>query len=269
MKIFDFNIHLPVLGPGTVNAAISNERELDVDDVLNAIGFYQNELACLDGYNFMLFNESLLNESNRIPEILCSFGEKLGLLTLLFDFRRDDYLDQVDLAYDSGIRGIKFHSYVQQIEESCFSRIVDICNRASSKGMIISLDASYGSTKMYKYDNLKLVCAVADQVNNTPILVLHSGGNRVLEAMLIAAEKQNVFLETSFSLSYYKGSSVENDIAFAYKKIGVERVLYGSDFPYVSIQESINVHHQFLEKHSFSTNDIEKIMFKNAQSLVM
>jgi predicted TIM-barrel fold metal-dependent hydrolase len=122
---------------------------------------------------------------------------------------------------------------------------------------------------MYKYDNLKLVCAVADQVNNTPILVLHSGGNRVLEAMLIAAEKQNVFLETSFSLSYYKGSSVENDIAFAYKKIGVERVLYGSDFPYVSIQESINVHHQFLEKHSFSTNDIEKIMFKNAQSLVM
>ena len=268
MKIFDFNIHLPILDEHSVDSMIANERELGIDGVLNGLNYHRGKLIRLDGYNIMLFNESLLIEADRILEITAILGSKNSLLTLLFDFRADNCLELVDLAYDSGIRSIKFHSYVQNIADSDFNKIVEVAMRASSKEMLVCVDASYGSIKMYKYDNLKLVCAIAEKVTKTPIIVLHSGGARVFDAMLIADERKNIFLETSFSLTYYKGSSIELDLAFAYKKIGADRLLYGSDFPYIDLDSSIENHLVFFEKHQFSSQDIEAVMYSNRHRLI-
>ncbi len=267
MKIFDFNIHLPILNAESVDLKVGNERELDVDGVLGAFEYYKNEMSHLNGGNLMLFNEQLLEESKRVPEISKGF-EKPSMLSLLFDFRQDDYLGQVSLAHDSGIRALKFHSYVQKIDESYFSVILEISKKASELGMALLIDASYGSINMYKYDNLKLACAILAEVKTTPVVILHSGGARVLETMLIADEMKNVYLETSFSIPYYVGSSIESDLAFAYKKLGSDRLLYGSDFPYVSFSDSEKIHLDFFKKYNFSDEDIENIMFNNAMKLV-
>ena len=267
MKIFDFNIHLPILNNESVDLKIGNERELDVEGVLGAIDYYKVEMNHLEGGNFMLFNEKLLDEANRIGEITKQF-RKPSLLSLLFDFRQKDALDNVGVAFNSGIRALKFHSYVQKIEESDFHLIVEVSKKASGLGMSILIDASFGSINMYKYDNLKLACSILREVKKTPVVILHSGGARVLEAMLIAEEMQNVFLETSFSLPYYAGSSIESDLAFVYKKLGSERLLYGSDFPYVSFSESERVHIDFFKKYNFSIHEVENVMYNNAMKLI-
>ena len=73
--------------------------------------------------------------------------------------------------------------------------------------------------------------------------------------MLIAENFKNIYFDTSFSLSYWVGSSVEKDIAFVINKIGVNRFLFGSDFPFVDISKAIEDQIIFLNKWKFSSNE--------------
>ena len=49
------------------------------------------------------------------------------------------------------------------------------------------------------------------------IIFYHAGGCKILDAFIIAEMWTNVYLETSFSLSYWKKSSIENDLNFVIK----------------------------------------------------
>ena len=86
--------------------------------------------------------------------------------------------------------------------------------------------------------------------------------------MLLALDKSNIWLDTSFSLPYYIGSSIEMDYAFAYKKIGLERIVYGSDTPYLNSENAQQIHLEFFQKFNFSDNDVENIMCNNALNLI-
>jgi predicted TIM-barrel fold metal-dependent hydrolase len=160
-----------------------------------------------------------------------------------------------------------FNSYLQKIGENDFARVIQVCQYAASKGLILCLDGSYGTSKMYTYDNMRLACLVADAVTSVPIVIVHSGGLRIMKAMLLAMEKKNVWLDTSFSLPYYLGSSIELDYAFTYKKIGTDRVVFGSDIPYLNSEESVKIHMSFFEKYHFSSQAIDNIMCQNARRL--
>lgn len=121
---------------------------------------------------------------------------------------------------------------------------------------------------MYKYDNLHLAVEIAEQVKEVPIVLLHSGGLRVMEAMLLALDKPNIYLEMSFSVPFYANSRVWEDFCFAYRKIGYRRVLYASDYPYVSIKESLDRANQLLDRARFSDFEREAIFYENASNLI-
>jgi len=87
-----------------------------------------------------------------------------------------------------------------------------------------------------------------------------------LEAYLLADACPNVYLETSFTLPYYLGSSVEQDLAFAYKKID-ERVIYGSDFPYVGLDKSENIFEEFVQKWGFTDSQIDGFLNNNIKKV--
>src|SRR5687768_17037322 len=117
------------------------------------------------------------------------------------------------------------------------------------------------------FDNIKLACFISDFISKVPIVIVHSGGYRVIEAMLLADSKPNVWLDTSFSLPYYIGSSVEKDYAFAYKKIGTNRIVYGSDHPYNSFDEALHIHQSFFDRYNFTQAQQDDIFFNNAVQL--
>ena len=125
------------------------------------------------------------------------------------------------------------------------------------------MDASYGSLKMYDCDNLKLVAKIASEVVNTPIVILHSGGSRIFDAMLLVESAPNIFLETSFSLPYYIGSNIESDMAFAYKKIGPDKIIYASDYPYIQHDISLCTALEFFDRHNFYPR-LTKLIFNNS-----
>ena len=121
---------------------------------------------------------------------------------------------------------------------------------------------------MYDFDNLKLVAFLSQNIQKSPIIILHSGGARIFDAMLIADACPNVFLETSFSLEYYKGCSLEKDMLYAYKKLGANKVIYASDYPAVgTLQESINNQINWLGQCDFSDTELEKVFFHNSMKI--
>ena len=247
--MYDLNIHLPIGNKKKYKDLISEDLLLEGDNLINAYLYHKKNIEKFNtGANFMLFSKGLK------PEDIRNFKKNISLdfeshLTWLVDFRDSQVIDRIHDMKEAGINGIKFHSYIQLIEDKDIVRCLKVAKLASNLNLSIFIDASYGSTKMYKFDNLKLAAAIIENLNDVPIVILHSGGSRVIEALHLAQSSNNVFLETSFTLPYYKGSSIQDDIAFAYKKLGPNKIIYGSDFPYVTFEDSLYETECFFKKY--------------------
>ena len=159
------------------------------------------------------------------------------------------------------IDAIKFHPYHQNITAKDYGKILHICK---STDKVITLDTSYGSSKMYKNNPMELACLVADEVKDKPIVLLHSGGLKCMEAMLLAESQDNIWLETSLSYSYYHGSRVAEDLKYIYKKVGADRILFASDSPYFDLQTQFTQIDSMMTEIGFGSEEKHKVFYKNA-----
>ena len=265
-EVFDFNIHLYSKDTGDIETQIKSDTELSAKDLCinlkkNLDHFKSN--GVFSG-NFHLFNSNIVFDKH-IETFFSEVNRKLpgSLFTILCDFRKIDKLEYLKKIKDLGFHFIKFHSYVQKINESNFNDVLECAMIAESLKLGICIDTSYGTVSMYEYDNLKLTTYLLKKVNITPIILLHSGGSRVLEAMLLADHNKNIFLETSLSIHFYNGSSIIKDFAFAYKKIGFDRVLYASDFPYQRMDDSIKTFDAFCNENQIFEKSKRQIQVEN------
>lgn len=264
MKIFDFNIHLPYSKNDDVNQVIFQDRNLGISDISKGLRFYKEHFIKINGANILLFNTSLLdNDISSLNHDLSNVFETF-YITNLIDFRRLDIKDYLHRAKTSGVNAIMFNSYLQEIADEDFELVLHACHIAESLQLVICIDGSYGTSKMYSYNNMKLICYIADHISKTNIVIVHSGGYNIMNAMLLALDKTNVWLDTSFSLPYYANSSIEIDIAFAYRKMNYQRIIFGSDHPYIKVNDAIEAHLRFFEKYNIPQSSVEDILFNNA-----
>lgn len=162
-------------------------------------------------------------------------------------------------AADIGVKGVVFHPYLQDIGPGKIPVMVDLARRASDAGLLVGVCTAYGGRKIFDIDPLKAAVAVAEAVT-TPVFFNHAGGARILDALLIADAFPQVYLETSFSLSYWTGSSIESDMAFAMRKLGRGRWVFGSDAPFVDQQRAIHDHLAFFDRHGFTAAERDEVM---------
>ncbi len=188
-------------------------------------------------------------------------------LSLVPDLRRENPVDQVAWFHSYHAVSLTFHPYLQTIGPAQYTLVRDLAREAERLGMFICICTAFGSKQLYRYSSLELAVYLAESVR-CPIILSHAGGAKVLEAMLIADAYPNIYLETSFSLPYWMGSSIEMDFAFAIKKLGIRRWMFGSDHPFVDMLEAVNCHLSFFKKYKFKDKDIESIMGANAACLL-
>ena len=162
-------------------------------------------------------------------------------------------------AADIGVKGVVFHPYLQDIGPGKIPVMVELARRASDAGLMIGVCTAYGGRRIFDIDPLKAALAVAEAVT-TPVLFNHAGGARVLDALLIADAFPHIYLETSFSLSYWIGSSIENDMAFAMRKLGRGRWVFGSDAPFIDQRRAIADHLAFFDRHGFTATERDEVM---------
>jgi len=267
VNLFDFNIHLPFLKTSEVNRIIAQDLSLDGTGIVEGFGLHYDTFSSASGANFLLFNTRLFEQN--VDHFYSLLAKTPGVYTstALIDFRSPTIEDYIHTLAANGVRAVMVNSYLQQIESNDFPAVLKAFRYAAAKDLVICIDGSYGTSKMYTYDNLQLACYVADHISEVPVVIVHAGGYRVIEAMLLALDKSNVWLDTSFSLPYYLGASIEQDFAYVIKKLNFNRVVFGSDHPYISFTAALAAHQAFFQKHNFSDSQIENVFYNNAIEL--
>lgn len=256
MKIFDSNIHLPVLNT-QFETQIESELSLTLDESIERISSLELNL---NGINIMIFNTKFNDHLSLKNSTLEKF-ENVSITQLLDieTFEISNYLNKVN--------AFKIHPYHQQLDSTKYNKLVEVCSEIQRYNLPICIDTSYGSNDMYKIKPLEIACILAKEIKNIPIILLHSGGLKCMEAMLLVLSNDNVFLETSFTYNYYYKSNISIDLKYIYNKIGPNKIIYGSDRPYVNYKDQLFQIKNLFKELNFEKKEIEKIFFKNSIEL--
>lgn len=104
-------------------------------------------------------------------------------------------------------------------------------------------------------------------VPDARIVLAHACGHRVLDALFLAKAHKNIYLDFSFTLLYFQGSSVPGDLVYAIKSLRGERVLYGSDYPDRGFAETLDASLAAFAGSGFSADTVDRIFYRNALDL--
>jgi uncharacterized protein len=151
-----------------------------------------------------------------------------------------------------GIRGIKLHPDVfrRKVTEPVYERIFSAANE---HGLIVLSHTWHESA----FCAPELFGEIADSYPSARIVLGHAGGVRKDGATRIAAE-HNVYLELSTSFTYL--GSLERMV----DAIGSERILYGSDMPFIDPRTTIG----WIEGSGISEDAKNRIFYENAAALL-
>ena len=244
-KIFDINVHVSSFESSknyldTISASdkLKFEKKFDTKKIHLFYDKFsklirKKNFNSFYGYNLMIFAEKInFDNLNKTKDKNCLSK------TVLCNFRAKNIKKYITSLKENKINAIKFHPYFQKIHTKYFDKCIEFSKLAEHSNIPILIDASYGGKNIYNIKNLELVVEIAKKVRNVPIVILHSGGIKILEAFLIAEQFENIFLDTSFSVNYYQNFRLLEDYKDVYKKLGSKRIIYGSDFPYCDIRSS-------------------------------
>ncbi|TFG21850.1 MAG: amidohydrolase [Promethearchaeota archaeon] len=115
------------------------------------------------------------------------------------------------------------------------------------------------------YSNPILIDEFINSFPKVKVIIAHMGYPWVDNALALAVQYTNVYLDVS-NLTYMMPSRLGEFLIHAKELIGLDKILFGSDG---FIPEMIEVAANFFEEIDFlSSNDIEKIMGKNAEKIL-
>jgi predicted TIM-barrel fold metal-dependent hydrolase len=168
------------------------------------------------------------------------FGDRLApLYTPEFDAPGETVARMEAFFERFSPKGLKIHPRWQNVTVED-TPVLDVLGWAADRDVPVLFDVfafgpSLGKMATYPiaYHN------VAQKLPKLRMVLAHSGGYRVMEAFLVAKSNAGVHLDISFTPVYFKGSSVASDCGFLCQSLPAGRVLYGSDFPYIRVPDSL------------------------------
>lgn len=251
MEIIDSHVHLYPTPYLNKECHISNEP---IAELLNKLSQKIRENDIIQAVVYILdpgFNS--MPQNIEIPKNL--------IISTVVDID-GEYMNDLKKAFYNGVKLIKILPYEQNITKDKYFKIREIAEFAEEKGMILTICSTYGSKLLYDTNGIELAAYIKKNVG-VPIILAHGGGPRIFDAMSMALEYDDIFLDISFSLKYWWNSSVIKDYAFAIKKLECKRCFYGSDYPYVSFDESMTYFLNFISNYNFSDENRKNILHSN------
>lgn len=250
MLLIDSHLHLdPARERSAIVAAKELEKQLIENQISRAIVLHLNfQPWSLDEF------ANAISGSNILKPYINLEPKKTECSKLFFDE-----------VISMGFIGIKLHPRLHDFSLDD-PKTIDLVRMAGLFSLPVLIDAfPDGSYLMSGFDPLsysRLALACPD----TKIIWAHMGGYRVLDFLMLSKRLPNVFLDFSYSLLYFEGSSVVQDIIFAMKSLKFKKVFYGSDYPDRSINISLNKTLEIFYKYGLIEEEIKKIMGENIKS---
>ena len=186
------------------------------------------------------------------------------------------YKEELRRLKNEGVKGIKIHPVYQKndIDSKPF---LDIIYAACENDLIVithaGLDIGFPGVVNC---SPKMCRNVINTIGEFKFVLAHMGGWRNWDEVPLYLQDTSVYLDTSFSSGRIQALSDgywdDKDKAMLDKDgfiklvtaFGSRRILFGSDSPWSSQKEST----EYIKSLGFSDDDLEKIMYVNASSLL-
>lgn len=178
------------------------------------------------------------------------------------DFTRDDLEEQAIKQIGRGVLGFKIHPILQRVDMigRAVERVMDVC----PDGMMILLHtgfASYYSRRKRDQQRIEFgavhdLFQLANHYRNLRFIAGHAGLREFNDVLLELTSLEHVYVDISFQSPQH--------IRLLLDRMGYERVLYASDWPYGFHAPAIRAV-QYAVK---TTRETEHVFYQNAQRLL-
>lgn len=183
--------------------------------------------------------------------------------------------DTLPKLKEAGFRGIKLHPVFQnaRIDDPAYLRIIDL---ASELDLITVVHAGFDiSFPGNDYAGVKNLLTMIDTLHPKKLVLAHMGGWGQWDLVEQDLAGADVYFDTSFSnvpFRAHKKEAKSTDISplnneqflRIVRKHGADRILFGSDSPWSSIEESILA----VKNCGLASSDVDKILYQNASKLL-
>ncbi len=183
-------------------------------------------------------------------------SEFIGFMTLHQDMTEEEMLKEVKWCKDNGFYGIKLHPDFQKfyIDDE---NVEKIYRSAESVGFPILL---HTGDNRYEYSKPFRMAKMAKKYKNVNFIGAHFGGYRCWDQTDVYKGIENVYFDTSSSLSFIS----LNKAAELINTFGAEKFFFGTDFPMWKADAELE---RFL-KIPISEDSKEKILAPNLKKLL-
>ncbi len=103
---------------------------------------------------------------------------------------------------------------------------------------------------------------------NTNIIASHMGGIYLLEMLLVAKRCPNLFLNIAYTLLYFRGSSITEDIIYVINSLKSKKIFYGSDYPDREFKDTIVLTKNEFKKYNLSKIYQKNVLYNNAKNFL-
>jgi uncharacterized protein len=176
----------------------------------------------------------------------------------------DAALAELQRVASKGVKVLKIHPHTQQFD-SADVRVLTLVRRAGELGVIVLMD----NANILPGDSEKLF-NLALQAPKTNFIFAHLGAMNFRFWNILAAARtaenlfaNNIYFDISASVAIFADSPVEDEFVWTIRNVGVDHVLFGSDFPQYSLAKNLTA----LERLGLTEEEQAAIRFDNARKL--
>lgn len=164
---------------------------------------------------------------------------------------------------ERGFAGIKLHPRLNDydpLDKRCLKAI----SHAPRCKLVVMLDTLFRQRTRVVEHPADIIDRIAFSCPDTRLVLLHGGASAMLDIYETVRMRSNLLLDTSFTFMRYAGSSLDDDIRFAFRSLD-QRTTVGSDFPEYSLTDVRDRLATFLDDLPQAKS--ENIRFRNLERL--
>ncbi|MEO7983148.1 MAG: amidohydrolase family protein, partial [Bacteroidota bacterium] len=144
----------------------------------------------------------------------------------------DSALVEMERVARLGVRFLKLHPNSQHFEVSS-EGVKKVAKKAGELRLVLLFEG----TSLFDADILGKYILLAAENSGTKFILTHMGGNKFTEFQVFMFlnhynwYKRNVWFDIAATASEFADSPYEEQLVWTMKKVGTDRILFGSDFP--------------------------------------
>jgi len=148
-------------------------------------------------------------------------------------------LAELERVAKLGAKEVKLHPNTQNFDVAD-PEVGTVVQKCGELGLVVLFD----SYKPWDSDEMGKLLLLAVRHPKTKLVLAHMGFSHFREAVSFAVLRKlgmgdNVWFDISAIVSTYVGSPVESELVWTLRKVGTDRVLFGSDWPVYSPAEAV------------------------------